>query len=72
MKYVLKFICCSEYDFTDDNGKQVKGITCKCFDVETGKIVKVKTDALIPAEFGEDLEVTVKPNGNYLSYEYVA
>lgn len=72
MKYVLKFICCSEYDFEDDNGKRVKGVTCKCFDCETGKIVKVKTDALIPAEFGEDLEVVVKPNGNYLSYEYVA
>lgn len=72
MKYILKFICCSSYDFTDANGKRVTGITCKCFDEETGKIVKVKTAGLIPLIFGEDIEVVVKPNGNYLSYEYVA
>ncbi len=73
MKYVLKFISCSEYDFTDENtGKEVKGISCKCFDVESQKIVKVKTDVVIPADFGDDLEVDVVPNGNYLNYKYVA
>ena len=72
MPYILKFICCSEYDFDGADGKRVKGISCKCFDEESGKIVKVKTDVVIPAKFGDEIEVKVKPNGNYLDYEFVS
>lgn len=69
MQIKLKFICCTDYDFTDDNGKQVKGVSCRCFDPESGKIVKVKTDVMLYNEFGDDVIVNVKPNGNYLTYE---
>ena len=69
MQITLKFICCSSYDFTDDEGKRVKGVSCKCFDPESKKIVKVKTDTLLDFDFGDDILVNVIPNGNYLTYE---
>lgn len=67
MPYNLRFIMCKEYNFEGN-----KGITCQCFDENTGKIVKVKTDVIIPAKFGEIIEVQMIPNGNYLTYKYVA
>lgn len=67
MKIELRFIFCREYEF---EGK--KGITCSCYDENSGKIVKVKTDVIIPAEFGDVLSVNAVPNGNYLKYQYVA
>lgn len=69
MQTTLKFICCSSYNFKDDDGNRVQGISCKCFDEKTKKIVKVKTDNLLYYEFGDDVTVDVIPNGNYLNYE---
>lgn len=69
MQIKLKFICCTDYDFTGNDGNQVKGISCRCFDPESRKIVKVKTDKMLDHKFGDDILVNVKPNGNYLNYE---
>ncbi|MCD7723058.1 MAG: hypothetical protein LUH82_03790 [Clostridiales bacterium] len=66
----MLFINCSRYDFTDSIGKQIAGVTCKCFDRATSKIVKVKTDKVIDLPFGAELVVDVVPNGNYLDYVY--
>lgn len=69
MQTTLKFICCSEYDFVDAEGKRVSGISCKCFDMHAKKIVKVRTNHFIDADFGDDIDVNIVPNGNYLNYE---
>lgn len=69
MQTTLKFICCFSYDFKDDSGERITGITCKCFDEESGKIVKVKTNHMIDACFADEIIVNVIPNGNYLTYE---
>lgn len=69
MQIKLRFICCSPYDFTDDEGRRVQGISCKCFDERSKKIVKVKTDKYIELDFGDEIDVDVVPNGNYLNYE---
>ena len=72
MKYELIFIKCKEYSFTNDNGELIEGVTCHCFDKKTNSIVKVKTDTVIPAEFGDILEVEAEINGNYVNFNYVA
>ena len=69
MQVKFKFICCTDYDFTDGSGKQVKGISCRCFDPKTEKIVKVKTDKKLDYKFGDEVLVNVVPNGNYVNYE---
>lgn len=71
MQTTLRFICCSAYNFTDDDGKKVEGITCKCFDEKSKKIVKVKTNKVVLYDFGDDVLVDVVPNGNYINYEIV-
>lgn len=69
MQTTLKFICCSSYDFNDKDGNRVQGISCKCFDEHSKKIVKVTTDKELNLDFGDDVTVDVVPNGNYLNYE---
>ena len=73
MKVKLGFIFSREYDFTDPNtNKRMQGVSCRCFEFNSGKIVKVSTDVEIPAKFGEILEVDVKLDGDKVKYEYVA
>lgn len=70
MQMVVKFICCSAYDFTDrETGERVQGISCKCFDTENKDIIKLKTDKMINAEFGDEIVVDVIPNGRYINYK---
>lgn len=70
MQTYLKFICCSNYDFTDPNtGNRVSGITCKCFEPTSGKIVKVVTDTVLENDFGDEILVECVPNGNHLTYQ---
>ena len=70
MQTTLKFICCSDYDFVNqETGERITGIAFKCFEPNSKKIVKVKTDCLIDGEFGDDVLVNVVINGNYLNYE---
>lgn len=69
MQTKLRFICCSTYDFAGEDGSRVKGISCKCFDERSKKIVKVATKHLLDCEFGDEIIVEVVPNGNYLNYQ---
>lgn len=71
MNIKVRFICCSEYDFMD-NGKRVQGFSCKCYDENSGKIIKVKTDKMVKAEFGTEIPVIAEPNGNYINYRISA
>lgn len=64
MQMKVRFICCSSYDF-DGN----KGISCKCFDENKKKIIKVSTNHLLDYDFGDEVIVDVIPNGNYLNYQ---
>lgn len=68
MQVVFRFICCNEYDFTDDNGRRIQGVSCKCFDENAKQIVKVKTDKMLDKVFGDEVLVNLVPNGRYLSY----
>lgn len=73
MKVKLGFIFSREYDFVDPNtNKRMQGISCRCFEFNSGKIVKVSTDVEIPAKFGEILEVNGVIDGDKIKYEYVA
>lgn len=68
MQLIVKFICCSEYDFNDLDGNRVSGISCKCFDEQSKSIIKVKTDKMLVNKFGDDILVDVVPNGRYINY----
>ena len=68
MQLVVKFICCSEYDFNNPDGNRVKGVSCKCFDEQSKSIIKVKTDKMLVNKFGDDILVDVVPNGRYINY----
>lgn len=65
----FKFILSKPYDFTDNNGQRITGITCQCFDPENKCIIKVKTKHLVNAEFGDDILVNIVFNGRYANYE---
>lgn len=70
MQMIVKFICCSAYDFIDPNtGERVQGVSCKCFDTDNKSIIKVKTDKMVDYEFGDDVLVNVVPNGRYINYQ---
>lgn len=68
MQATLKFILCTSYDFINGDGERVQGIKCQCFEPNSKTIVKVKTDHIIEAEFGDDLNVLVELNGRYINY----
>lgn len=68
MVAVLKFIRSSDYDFTNDAGERVQGVSCQCFEPVSKKIVKVKTDVVLDFEFGDDVEVNVELNGDRVNY----
>lgn len=63
MEMTVKFILCKEYDFEGNHG-----ISCKCFDTKSQKIISVKTNSVLPYVFGDDVVVEVVPNGNYITY----
>lgn len=69
LQLIFKFILCKSYDFTDNNGQRVTGITCQCYDPENKSIIKVKTNHLVNAEFGDDILVNVVPRGRFVDYE---
>lgn len=69
MQLTAKFINCEPYDFKDSNGNRVQGISCKCFDVVSNKIIKVKTEKMLPYNFGDDVTVDVVFNGRYVNYQ---
>lgn len=69
MEIKMKFINCTPYDFTSDNGQHYCGYSCRCFDTSSKKVVKVKSDKLINMSFGDDVTVLAVPNGRYLNYE---
>ena len=71
MELVMKFINCTPYDFTAENGAHYSGYSCRCFDTRSKKIVKVKSDSFIDLEFGDDVTVDCVPNGRYLNYSIV-
>ncbi len=68
MEKVVRFICCKSYDFTDQNGSRVAGISCKCFDEENNCIIKVKANDMLDCQFGDEISVTCVPNGRYVNY----
>lgn len=68
MEIVMKFINCTPYDFTADNGTRYIGYSCRCFDTQTQKIVKVKSERQLKNSFGDDVTVMCTPNGRYLNY----
>lgn len=72
MQMIVKFICCTSYDFVDADGKRVVGVSCKCFDENNNCIIKVKTDKMLDYHFGDDVLVDIIPNGRYLNYQVAA
>ena len=71
MEFTMKFINCTPYDFTADNGMRYSGYSCRCFDTSNKKIVKVKSNKMLNYDFGDDVTVIAVPNGRYLNYEIV-
>lgn len=68
MELTMKFINCTPYDFTAENGAHYSGYSCRCFDTQSKKIIKVKSDSFIDLSFGDDIDVVCTPNGRYLNY----
>lgn len=69
MQLKVRFICCRPYNFVDDAGNQVHGVSCSCFDEASNKIIKVKVDRVLDYVFGDEIMVNVVFNGNYVRYE---
>ena len=63
MQKKLKFILCKEYNFEGN-----EGISCKCYDPSSQKIVSVKTSRVLKNVFGDEITVNVELNGNYVTY----
>ncbi len=68
MEMMMKFINCTPYDFTAENGTRYSGFACRCFDTSTGKIVKCKAEHSVDYKFGQDVKVKALPNGRYINY----
>lgn len=72
MEVAVKFITSKKYDFTDDRGQRVAGITAYCFEPKTQQLIKVKVrheNVIRDKNFGDDMTVLAIPNGRYLNYE---
>lgn len=69
MKKIVKFIMSKSYDFIiEETGERVQGVSCKCYDPEQNQIISVKTNKIVDALFGDDIEIEIKLNGKFVSY----
>ena len=69
MELKMKFINCTAYDFTNEQGLRFVGFTCRCFNEADKSIVKCKADHMLNYKFGDDVTVVAVPSGRYLKYE---
>lgn len=70
MKIDVNFILSKAYNFKDEKGNQVEGVSCKCYDPSQNAIISVKTDKVLPYTFGQKISVDCVINGRYVNYQH--